>query len=98
MFKLAKKAIKDLDEIWDYSVDLWGQKKTEKYVAGLDECFFNLSKNQNLGRLISNLSQDVRIYRHERHYVFYVKRNYGVRIMAVLHEKMDFVNRIPWRI
>lgn len=38
-FRLTPRALKDLDEIADYSLAAWGEQQTVKYIAAIEERF-----------------------------------------------------------
>lgn len=36
-FSLRPKAITDLDGIWDYTVETWGEEQAERYLRSINE-------------------------------------------------------------
>lgn len=49
-FSLRPKAIADLEEIWDYTVETWGEEQAERYLRLIDQSFRKVADNPGLGR------------------------------------------------
>ncbi len=68
-----------------------GFARAEKYILGLHQTFRMLADFPDLGRDASHIRAGYRKIETASHSVFYRKTDYGVLIMRVLHQRMDFV-------
>jgi len=87
-YRLAPKAIEDMEAIWLYSLTNWGAKQTERYFDDLIEAFSLLAKNPNAGMACNHIRQNYRRYPVKQHVVYYRVTGYGVEVMRVLHSRM----------
>lgn len=92
---LTNKAITDLSEIWDYTFETWSEKQADNYYYDLlDDCKA-LAENQNLGRIYSEISDEILGYKSGQHIIFYRKISKNeIEITRFLHARMDLKNRI----
>ena len=88
-FRLRPKAIADLDSIWNYTIDTWGEDQAERYLRMLNKGFHELSKHSELGHFCDDIREGYLKYRAGRHIIFYRQEHYGVDIIRVLHQSMD---------
>lgn len=89
---LSKKAQNDLVDIWDYSVETWSEKQAEVYLQNFFLAFDSIASNPfSVGHSYEDVKAGYRGLHCGGHIVFYrILRNGKVRIIRVLHEKMDF--------
>ena len=97
-FYFTKASRKDLKDIWRYTYKNWGEKQADSYLLGIQSTCVELSKSPTIGRLFHDLEVEVRVYRYKKHYIFYFEKDISIKIIAVIHEKMDVIRKIPWRI
>lgn len=81
-------AIRDLEEIDDYTVDRWGEEQAERYLQQLRACCDRLAIHPLLGRQCSEISPGLRRFEQEKHVIFYSQPNSSVYIWRILHESM----------
>ena len=93
-YRLSRSAENDLAEIWNYTVQSWGEPQAEKYLKGLEARFLELADNPDQGKARKDLSPEYRSYHEARHVLFYSQHNDGIAIARVLHERMDLVERL----
>lgn len=87
-FRLSRLARLDLIEISDYTQDTWGDVQAERYLDGLEACFWRLVQNPELGRPCASLPEGYRRLEHGRHVIFYRLDRQGVFIARILHQRM----------
>jgi len=94
-FYLTNKAIEDLDEIWEYTFDEWSEIQADKYYFEiLEGCQF-ISENQNLGKIYSEIDNNLLGYFINKHIIFYQKiSKFEILVVRILHTKMDLKTRI----
>jgi toxin ParE1/3/4 len=87
--ELTEEADRDLTEIYEYSYRQFGGAQADTYFLSLHDCFANLARSPSMGRSIAHLREGYFRFEHARHVVFYVKTPRGIRVVRVLHERMD---------
>lgn len=94
-FKLTRKAVEDLSEIWDYTFENWSEHQADKYYRLLLENCQKIAENSYLGKDYSGIIKGIMGFRTGRHIIFYKKNeNEEILILRFLHEQMDLKNRI----
>lgn len=88
-FRLTPRALKDLDQIADYTLARWGERQTEKYLSDMATRFRWLSQNTGAGRVRDDVGQGFRSYRQGSHQIFYIIENDVVAIIGIPHGSMD---------
>ena len=88
-FELSEAADRDLAGIYRYSYRQFGANQADAYLDALEQCFGRLAAFPQLGRSIDLLRRGYFRFEHASHTIFYVKVAGGVRIIRVLHERMD---------
>jgi plasmid stabilization system protein ParE len=98
-YDLTRAAEADLREIARYTLRQWGARQQRRYAGLLAACFQGIAHNTVTSRTFSARYPQVRFTRCERHYVFYfLPEGQKPRILAVLHERMDFLARLADRL
>lgn len=83
-----------LIEIWDYTLEKWGEEKADKYLRALIEDIHSLADQRHRWRLVPDKG-GVWFVRHEHHDVFFRELSGGVvGVITVLHESMDLPARL----
>lgn len=89
-YKLSEKAATDLADIYEYGILTFGLSQAGSYVLSLHDRFHLLSQNTKMGRSATELSIELRRFKHQSHVIFYELQNSGVFIVRVLRDGMDF--------
>lgn len=88
-FELSEAADRDLTGIYRYSYRQFGVEQADAYLFALEQCFARLAQFPQLGRSIEHLRRGYFRFEHASHTVFYVRTEDGIRVIRVLHERMD---------
>ena len=88
-YALSRRAQSDLDEIWDYSAQVWGRDQANRYVEALRDSIKRVAADPSRGRSMTVGRKSYRRYRSGSHLIFYRKAKRGIRIVRILHESMD---------
>lgn len=90
-FILSERAKKDILDIANYTEEKWSEEQAEKYVRIIfNECR-ELANKPLVGRSYDEYRPGLRGYPCGKHVIFYrVISLTKVRIVRILHEKMDF--------
>jgi toxin ParE1/3/4 len=87
-------AVRDMEEIDDYTVDRWGEAQAARYLDQLQSCCDQVARNPLLGRQCGEILPGLRRIEQGKHVIFYSQRNSGVYIWRILHESMIPVNHL----
>ena len=89
-YSFTKKALNDLIEIWDYTVEEWSQNQAEKYYDLIMASCLDLANNPQLGKSYNIVIVNVLGYKCGKHIIFYreITKN-EIEIERVLHAMMD---------
>lgn len=93
-YKLSVKAQADIKNIFRYSYQEFGQAQALKYRTNLEYCFQLLADTPEIGRKYDAIREGYQRHEHERHVVFYRKRNNDILIVRVLHENMAILRHL----
>lgn len=88
-YELSQEADKDLEDIFDYTVDKFGLDQAIAYVSGFEDVFINLTDNPELGHTRGEIREDLRSLVKESHVIFYRILKGRIRIVRILHCSRD---------
>ena len=92
---LTNKAVDDLSEIWDYTVDTWSEKQADFYYQMLLDNCGEIAENPAIGRNYEGIVKLIYGHKAGRHIIFYRKLSINkVEITRILHEQRDLKTRI----
>jgi toxin ParE1/3/4 len=96
-YDLTLGAEEDLRAIWSYTYETWGADQADRYLDQIEACCDAMAAGRARSKTLDQLPEDVRIFRCEHHYVVWLVAPRPI-ILAVLHERMDFVRRLKDRL
>lgn len=86
---ITKKAQKDLEDIYIYSLNEWGEKQADKYFDELDNSINKiLSKNPKIGIACDYIRFGYRQFHVNEHLIFYKLTSKRIYIVRLLHKSM----------
>lgn len=94
-YELSKEADKDLDELFDYTVEQFGMDQAIRYVSSFERVFERLCSQPKSGRLRVEIRKGLRSVSPISHTVFYRNMENRIRIVRVLHSSRDIIKFIP---
>ena len=92
-YKLTAGAKKDLIAIWNYTFDTWGEAQADIYLGKIEAGFANIAKGTVTEKQPLSSYPKLHSVHCEHHYIFFLKTDKPI-ILAILHEKMDFIIRL----
>ncbi|SCY78500.1 type II toxin-antitoxin system RelE/ParE family toxin [Flavobacterium caeni] len=94
-FHFTNRALNDLIDIWDYTVEEWSQNQAEKCYNLIMASCMDLANNPQLGKSYKITSIDVLGYKCGEHIIFYreISKN-EIETARVLHGMMDLKSKI----
>jgi len=94
-YKFTHKAVFDLTQIWNYTLNKWSEDQADKYYLMLLENCKEVANNPELGKNYSVVAENLFGFKAGRHIIFYRKiEDNEIEITRILHEQMDIENRI----
>ena len=96
-YDLTLAAETDLRDIWRYTYKTWGFDQAEKYFDHIEACCKAVGDGRARSRVLEGLQEGVHIRRCEHHFIVWLAGTRPV-IIAILHERMDFVRRLKSRL
>lgn len=94
-YRLTKKAVEDLNGIWDYSFDNWSEEQADEYYESLLKSCQMIAANPGVGRNYAGIATDLFGFKSKRHIIFYRKFTTGsIEITRILNARMDLKRRI----
>jgi toxin ParE1/3/4 len=91
-YVISKDADADLQNIYWYTYERWGEKQAELYINGLFLTFGTLAQFPEMGRTRVELNTKIRSLAHKRHVIYYITMDGQIGISRVLHGSMDEEN------
>jgi toxin ParE1/3/4 len=94
-YRISNKANQDLDEIWNYTLKNWSAEQANRYYNLIIDEIKYLSKNIQNGKPIDHVRVGYRVSKVKSHLIFYREsQEFNIEITRILHERMDFENRL----
>ncbi|MFN8776135.1 MAG: type II toxin-antitoxin system RelE/ParE family toxin [Flavobacteriales bacterium] len=94
-YKLSKKAVQDLSEIWAYTAERWSENQADKYYQLIIDTCDEVALNPKLGKKYPQVKKGLRGFRGGKHILFYRQaKPKTIEIIRILHERMDLKFRI----
>lgn len=88
-FFLRPKAHKDLEDIWSYSYDNWGEDQADNYIYDLESSFHYLTTKPERGIPCDDIRKGYLRYSVGKHIIFYRITKKGIEVVRILHQRMD---------
>ena len=92
---LTRRAVDDLDSIWQYTVRKWSEQQADLYYNGLVAEFqMVVTAQNNFDREYTEIRKGIFGHHYRKHLIFYRKTDNGdVLIIRILHEQMDIKSK-----
>ena len=91
---LSPRAQKDLDGIWDYTVEQWNEDQAQRYVRNIWKAIETLAKSPRRGLACDNIRPGYRRQSIGEHIVFYRIIESGIDVVRILHQRMDYEQQL----
>lgn len=91
----TNKAIEDLSDIWEYTLETWSEKQADRYYKLLVNACLELAQNPGIGKSYFEIYPELYGKRISKHIIFYrILSEKRVEINRILHDRMDLENRL----
>ena len=92
---IYKEAQIRLGEIWDYTLEHWGEEQADRYLRELGACMAGIASQRHLWRSVQDRRlSGVFFVRYRHHFIFFRQIGEQVAVISILHENMDIVQRL----
>jgi len=88
-YRLSRKAQRDLDHIFNRTVDDWGLAQALRYTDLIDTACANPATTPQRGRDCSVIRPGYRRSIVGEHFIYFRLTTYGIAIIRILHQRMD---------
>lgn len=88
-FRLTPAALRDLEDIWRYTVQHWGTVQATHYLDVLNTSFEALAHSLMLAPTCDHIRPGYRRQRVESHAIYFKLDRGTVIVVRILHERMD---------
>ena len=96
-YRFAPAAADDLTDIWLYSHATWGERQADRYVEALHICCARLAAGAARAKPVPAID-GVKSHHCRHHHIFFIERREAIIVIAVLHERMDLMQRLRHRL
>jgi toxin ParE1/3/4 len=95
-YRLTASAAQSVEDIHFYSMEKWGDEQADAYARGMADMFARIATGGSASRPIAaDIGVDGSVTRYGKHMIYWRKQSDEmVVITAVLHERMDQVERL----
>lgn len=93
-YKLSANAETDLDEMYEYGIVKFGLLKAQNYFFEMETLLKLLSQNAELGRDASEFIPQLKRFSFKAHTIFYFVTDYGIFILSVLGQRVDYDSKL----
>jgi len=94
-FYLTNKAVEDLGEIWNYTIETWSENQAAIYYSLLIDSCQKLAYNPNHGKSYEIVEKNILGFRVGQHLIFYkIITEKEIEIIRILHGMMDLKNHL----
>lgn len=89
MYKLSNLAAEDFAAIYEYTMLKFGARQADAYTDDLEATFRLLSSSPLMGHECQEIADGVRRHHHQRHAIFYRRREHDIFVIRLLHQQME---------
>jgi len=94
-FYFTNKAVEDLSEIWDYTVETWSESQAEIYYSLLIDSCQELANKPSQGKSYEVVERNILGFKTGQHVIFYrMVTETEIEVVRILHGMMDMKNHL----
>ncbi|PDT06226.1 plasmid stabilization system protein [Rhizobium chutanense] len=86
---LSPAAADDIDRIYDYTEEKWGQAQAEDYIFALRDDCEALAAQTKRGRKIIGLRDGYAALASRSHFIIYAETEEALTVIRILHRRMN---------
>jgi toxin ParE1/3/4 len=85
----SKKSLKDLENITDYTAQMWGANQAKVYLKDIRDKVHQIANGEAIVQVLHIPRPGMLKVRVNRHIVIFESTDATVRIISILHDSMD---------
>ncbi|MEQ8928016.1 MAG: type II toxin-antitoxin system RelE/ParE family toxin [Fulvivirga sp.] len=94
-YQLTKKAVQDLNRIWNYTYETWSEDQADEYYKMLLSRCNDAAKKPSIGRKYPQVKDGLLGIIANKHLIFYRQlTSHTIEIIRILHGRMDLNSRL----
>ena len=94
-YYFTNKAVEDLADIWNYTLENWSERQADKYYDLLIMTCTTLANDPKMGKQYDILSEGILGYKIRKHIIFFqIISKREIEIVRILHGMMDLKSKI----
>ncbi|MFC5758800.1 type II toxin-antitoxin system RelE/ParE family toxin [Rhizobium sp. GCM10022189] len=94
-YVLSRAAVADLDAIWDYTFDNWGQAQADRYIDDIRRACEAIGTGSRTGRPVDDIWPGILKLAINSHFLFHRSLEDGrIGVVRILHKRMDVDARL----
>lgn len=94
-YLLSPAAQADIEQIWDYTEQRWGQAQAERYVLAIRDACEELALSERPSRPADDIRSGYRQADLGSHILFFRRLDTGLLdIVRILHQRMDVIRHL----
>lgn len=92
---LTNKAVEDLNDIWNYTTNVWSEKQSEIYYTLIINTCIELATKPDQGKSYEVIANSILGFKAGQHVIFYRKISENeIEVIRILHGMMDLKNHL----
>ncbi|GAA4791488.1 hypothetical protein GCM10023231_19270 [Olivibacter ginsenosidimutans] len=91
---LTSRALDDIQDIYDYSLDEWGEQTALKYIKAFEDAFSLLQAHKGLLKINKKISSKFRVYPIQKHYLICDIVDDNIFVLTIRHVSMNLLERL----
>lgn len=92
IYILSEAADKDLEDIFDYTIEHFGFEQAEKYLLEIEKIFNDLYLHPKSGKTRNEIKKGLYSFPKDNHIIFYRISEKHIYVVRVLHGSRDIPN------
>lgn len=92
-YHLAPAAQRDLEDVFDYTVERWGPVQAMRYAERIVAACADLADAPERAQRCDHVRPGYRRRAVEQHVIYFQATAYGIAVIRILHQRMD-VNKL----
>jgi len=93
-YVLSPRAQADVEDIWNYTAENWGEPQAERYIRQLQEAIEAVAADPRKARSCDDVRPGYRRYPVGSHVLFFRIVDGVVDVVRILHQRMDFMRHL----
>lgn len=89
-YHIRQRALDDMEQIWLYSLQEWGQDQADHYLKNIIQRIEWLAANPTLGKHRTDIAEGYYCFPEGKHHIFYII-NGSIEVIGIPHQQMDVI-------